>query len=368
MTDVHFMEVALIEARKGWGNVGANPMVGAVLVECGAIVARGHHAFFGGPHAEVNALTDLGRKPAEDAVLYVTLEPCSSTGKTGPCTRVIIESGIRKLVIGAIDPDQRHRGRGIELLREAGLEVTTGILEKACEDLNLIFNHVSKHKGPFLAGKTATTLDGKIATRTGNSQWITGEVARADVMQWRRYFPAIAVGAGTVIKDNPSLTSRIEGSVSCSKRLIFDRRLTTLSGLESLKVYNDEFKGNTIVVTLENVESLEQFEAHGIALWALPKDPVMFWNAFNIRCLEEGVFGVYIEGGPGLLNDMLVNQQLHYLFAYRAPKFLADSKAPSFVGGQEIAKIDAAYSLCQVYHAVLGDDQLTRGFINYPKQ
>ncbi|MDA0349055.1 MAG: bifunctional diaminohydroxyphosphoribosylaminopyrimidine deaminase/5-amino-6-(5-phosphoribosylamino)uracil reductase RibD [Verrucomicrobia bacterium] len=368
MTDSHFMEAALVEARKGWGNVGANPMVGAVIVEGEEIVSRGHHEFFGGPHAEVNALKNLERKPAEDAVMYVTLEPCSSTGKTGPCTSVILESGIQKIVIGAIDPDQRHRGRGVALIREAGLDVTTGILKEACEDLNLIFNHTATHEGPFLAGKTATTLDGKVATRTGNSKWITGENARTDVMLWRRYFPAIAVGAGTVLADNPSLTIRIGDVVSCSKRLIFDRRLTTLSGLRDLKVYNDEFKEKTIVVTHDDVEGSKELLAHGVSIWTLPKEANEFWKAFNTRCIQEKISGVYFEGGPGLLSDLLLNRQLHYLFAYRAPKFLGDAKAPSFVEGQEIAIMEAAYSLSQVQHALFGDDQLMRGFLKYPEE
>lgn len=366
MSGSQFMEAALVEARKGWGTVGANPMVGAVIVEGDEIVSRGHHAFSGGPHAEVNALKNLGRRPAEGAKMYVTLEPCSSTGKTGPCTKAILESGIQKVVIGAIDPDQRHRGSGIDLLREAGLDVTTGILMNACEDLNLIFNHTATNEGPFLAGKTATTLDGKVATRTGNSKWITGEIARADVMQWRRYFPAIAVGAGTVLADNPILTSRIGDIVSCSKRLVFDRRLRTLSGLKDLEVYNDEFKGKTIVVTYEDVEGTEEFLAYGISVWTLPMDASEFWNAFNARCIQEEVSGVYFEGGPGLMSDLLLNRQLHYLFAYRAPKFLGDSKAPSFVDGQEIATMDAAFSLGQVHHAQFGDDQLMRGFLKYP--
>jgi len=365
MTEVQFMEAALIEAKKGWGKVGANPMVGAVIVEGDKIVSRDYHKVFGGPHAEVNALNDLGRKPADEAVMYVTLEPCSSTGKTGPCTNVILESGIRKLVIGAIDPDHRHRGHGVDLLREAGLDVTTGILKEACEDLNLIFNHTATQEGPFIAGKTATTLDGKIATRTGDSKWITGEIARADVMQWRRYFPAIGVGAGTVLADNPSLTYRIGDVVSCSKRFIFDRNLTTLSGLSDLNIYNDEFKEKTVIVTHESIEGAEAFAAHGITVWALPTDIGAFWKTFNARCIEEDVSGVYIEGGPGLMGDLLSNRQLHYLFAYHAPKFIADSEAASFVGGQEIATMQNAFSLSHVQHALFGDDQLMRGFINY---
>ena len=151
MTNDDYMAIALDEAKKGWGLTGNNPMVGAVIVEDGQVVSRGYHARFGGPHAEVEALNNLGRKPANNAVMYVSLEPCSSTGKTGPCTQAIIESGIRQVVIGAIDPDERHQGRGVTLLKEAGIETEVGVLREACEDVNLIFNHQARMGQPFFA-------------------------------------------------------------------------------------------------------------------------------------------------------------------------------------------------------------------------
>jgi diaminohydroxyphosphoribosylaminopyrimidine deaminase / 5-amino-6-(5-phosphoribosylamino)uracil reductase len=361
-----YMSEALTEARKGWGKVYPNPMVGAVIVEDGTIVSRGYHAKAGGPHAEIEALKNLGRKPNDNATMYVTLEPCCTTGKTGPCTEAIKAAGIRKVCIGAIDPDQRHQGRGIDILRSAGVETVTGILKDECEDLNLIFNHVSTKGSPFLAGKTATTLDGKVATRTGNSQWITGALARSDVMRWRRYFPAIAVGSGTVLADDPSLTSRLEDSVDCGVRFVFDRKLRTRAALYDLQVYNDAFKEKTIVLTLRNAAGLSDFENKGIKIWKLDGDGLVFWESFKRRCMEASIHGVYFEGGPVLLNDLLAHNQLDYLFAYRAPKFLADSEAPAFISGQVIENMNAAFELNQVRHAIFGNDQLTRGFVKYP--
>ena len=368
MTDIEYMQVALDEARKGWGATHTNPMVGAIIVENGEMVSQGHHARFGGPHAEVEALANLGRAPAEGATLYVTLEPCSSTGKTSPCTEAIFQSGIKKVVIGTIDPDERHQGQGVDILKAAGVETSVGVLQEACDDLNLIFNHRAKTGEPFLAGKTATTLDGKVSTRSGSSQWITGEIARKDVMLWRRLFPAIAVGSGTAIADDPSLTSRMDGSVACGRRFIFDRRLRTHQEVDKLKVYTDDYRDQTVVVTVEDAEGISVFEDRGITVWQLPAGSRLFWQAFKDRCTREAVTGVYFEGGPGLLSDLLANNQMDYLFAYRAPKFLADNEAPAFLRGQEIKQMGNAYTLEKVEQAILGDDQLTRGFVNYTKQ
>lgn len=365
MTDFDYMEAALVEAQKGWGNVGTGALVGAVIVEDDQIVGRGHYEFFGGPHAEVNALRSLGRTPHADGTLYVTLEPCSSTGKTGPCTEAILDSGIRTVVIGAIDPDQRHQGRGVDILRNAGITVRTGVLADDSEDLNLIFNHRALNEGPFFAGKIATTLDGKIATRSGSSKWITGETARADVMKWRRYFPSIAVGAGTVMADNPGLTSRLEEDTVCPIRFIFDRQLKTLSGIKTYQVFNDAYKERTVLVCVEGNESIAAFENHGIQTWVLPANGVSFWKAFSERCIQFSVTAVYFEGGAGLLSDLITHQQLHYLFAYRAPKFLADREAKPFLDGQSIEDMNSAYLLSDVKHATFGDDQLMRGRIKY---
>ena len=298
--------------------------------------------------------------------MYVTLEPCCTTGQTEPCTKAILKSGLKKVVVGAIDPDERHRGRGIELLRENQVDVTTGVCEVDCEDLNLIFNQIAKTGSPLIAGKTATTLDGKVATRAGHSKWITGEIARRDVMWWRRLFPAIAVGAGTVMVDNPKLTSRSEVSEYCPQRFIFDRKLRTFARWQGYRVYSDDFQGRTTLVTVDGLHDLGELEAHGISIWVLPNEPAEFWGSFKKRCIEKNITGIYVEGGPGLMSNLLECRQLDYLFAYRAPKFLSDDASPAFVSGQEVSLMENSFGLTNVRHAILGKDQLTRGHLKYP--
>ncbi|WOO41751.1 bifunctional diaminohydroxyphosphoribosylaminopyrimidine deaminase/5-amino-6-(5-phosphoribosylamino)uracil reductase RibD [Rubellicoccus peritrichatus] len=361
------MTRALELARRGWGDTHPNPMVGAVVVEHGEIVAEGWHQTAGQDHAEIAAIKALGREPGEDATLYVTLEPCSTSGRTGACTDAIIKHGFKHVVIGAIDPNPNHAGHGIKVLEAAGIEVTTGVLEEACSDLNLIFNHWIVKRTPFIAGKIATTIDGKVATRTGHSKWITGETARADVHRWRRLFPAIACGNATALADDPAMTARIKGEdIWCPRRFIFDRGLDTLRN-PKLQVFTDAFREKTTLVTSieQSNAALERAESLGIEIWALPTDTrAWFFDAFLKRCASIGITGVYVEGGANILSSMLDNQILDYLFAYRAPKLLADIKAPPCFIGQNIETMNSAFSLKNVKHATLEDDQLMRGFIS----
>src|SRR5438105_4122151 len=184
MSDAQYMRQALALARRGYGTTSPNPMVGAVLVKNGKIIGRGWHRRAGEPHAEIEALQDSERRGhgAKGATLYVTLEPCSTHGRTPPCTDAIVKADLRKVVVGAIDPNPRHRGKGIQILKKAGIALSTGILANECEHLNEAFNHWIVHRTPFVLVKAAMTLDGKIATVGGESKWITGEEARAHAM------------------------------------------------------------------------------------------------------------------------------------------------------------------------------------------
>src|SRR5579884_4137554 len=267
-----FMWRALELARRAWGATHPNPMVGAVIVEDGKAVAEGYHEQDGAPHAERVALQALGRKPKPGAILYVTLEPCSTPGRTGACTEAIIAAGLKHVVAGAADPNPAHAGRGFELLRAAGVEVTTGVLEQECADLNMIFNHWITRGTPFFAAKSAVTLDGRIACRTGDSKWITGEQARSDVMRWRRLFPAIAVGAGTVMKDNPRLTARTGSGEWCPIRFVFDGLLRTVLDRVQPQVYRDEFRERTVVVTTPHSGAgyARKLRAAGVQVWVMP--------------------------------------------------------------------------------------------------
>jgi diaminohydroxyphosphoribosylaminopyrimidine deaminase/5-amino-6-(5-phosphoribosylamino)uracil reductase len=368
------MERAIAEGRQAMGRTHPNPAVGAVIQHRGAIVATGFTRPPGGDHAEVVALkafAEAGLRPDASTVLAVTMEPCSTCGRTGPCTEAIKASGIRRVVIGAIDPNPAHSGRGIDILLNAGIHVDTGIMERECRDLNLIFNWRMGGGGPFVAAKIATTLDGRIATRGGLSKWITGSEARADVHQWRRYFPAIGVGGGTVLTDNPSLTARLPGEPEwCPVRFVFDRNLVSFNE-EPARVYTDEWKDRTIVVTdRAHRDRIRQLEGEtGLCFWEL-EDSIeeAGFREFLGRCEEAGLGGVYLEGGAHLLSSFIRYRKIHYLFCYRSPKLLADGSGLAPFFGQEPVSMKSTIRLTEVRHAVFGDDQLMRGFVAYPGQ
>ena len=364
------MQRALELARKGWGTTHPNPMVGAVIVEDGAIVAEGFHAQDGGPHAERVALAALGRPPKSGATLYVTLEPCSTHGRTGACTEAIIEAKFSRVVVGATDLSPEHGGRGFTVLRDAGVEVLTGVLERECVDLNLIYNHWVVRRSPLIAVKSALTLDGKIATRAGESKWITGEAARADVMTWRRLFPSIAVGAATVIRDNPKLTSRRAGEEEwCPTRFVFDGLLRTVSERTLPQLYTDRYHEQTIVVTTPHggLGYMRKLRDLGVQVWCLPSPSQRVQIAdFRQKCIEEKIVGVYLEGGTLLVAECLQERHIDYLFIYRAPILLADDKAKAGYLGLRSEKLEQGVRLADVHHATFGDDQLMRGRVVYP--
>lgn len=370
--DEKFMRQALDLAKRAWGQTAPNPMVGCVIVERGKVVAEGFHEKDGEPHAERNALQALGKRTAKTATLYVTLEPCSTAGRTGACCEAIIAAKIKRVVIGALDPNPEHAGGAVPVLEAAGIEVTVGVLANACSDLNLIFNHWIRAGQPLIAAKTATTLDGSIATRNGHSQWITNEASRADVHRWRRLFPAIAVGAMTVKEDNPKLTSRMEGVDEwCPVRFVFDGLLRTVVDRDPPKVYDDEFKHRTIVVTTPHggLGYVRKLEAAGIQVWVIPSDSQRVpFKDFKHRCAAEGISGVYVEGGASLIGNLLRDRDLDYLFNYRAPVLFADQRARQGLVGLRTEKISDAVSLANVHHASFDDDQLIRGHVVYPER
>lgn len=363
------MRRALELARGVWGTTHPNPMVGAVIVEDGRIVAEGATAPDGGPHAERLALLARGKAPRPDATMYVTLEPCSTEGRTGACTDAIIASGIKRVVVGAKDPNPTHAGRGFEVLRAAGVEVVSGVLADACTDLNLIFNHWITENRPLIAAKAAVTLDGKIAARTGESRWITNEQSRADVHRWRRLFPGIAVGAMTVMRDNPRLTARQDGVEWCPWRFVFDGLLRTVVDQNLPRVYTDGFHERTIVVTTPHggLGYVRKLQDLGVKVWVInsPTQRVAFAD-FRQRCAAERISGVYFEGGAQLVSEILRSRQLDYLFVYRAPVLFADDKGRSIFSGLRPERLDQAVRLADVRHETFGDDELMRGRVVYP--
>lgn len=364
------MRRALAQARSVWGATHPNPMVGAVIVEDGQVVAEGATAPDGGPHAERLALLNRGKTPRPGATLYVTLEPCCTHGRTGACTDAIIASGIKRVVVGATDPNPAHAGRGYEVLRAAGIEVITGVLERECSDLNLIFNHWITAGGPLIAAKAAATLDGKIACRTGESKWITTEASRADVHRWRRLFPGIAVGAMTILKDNPRLTARRAGEEEwCPWRFVFDGLLRTVVDKNLPAVFTDAFRERTIVVTTPHggLGYVRKLREMGIQVWIFESatQRVPFAD-FRRKCAEERIAGVYVEGGAHLISEFLRAKQLDYLFAYHAPVLFGDDKAKTIFSGLRPERLDQAVRLADVRHEVFDGDILMRGRVAYP--
>jgi diaminohydroxyphosphoribosylaminopyrimidine deaminase/5-amino-6-(5-phosphoribosylamino)uracil reductase len=367
-----FLRRALGLARGVWGTTHPNPMVGALIVEDGHVVAEGATAPDGGPHAERLALLARGKPPRPGATLYVTMEPCSTHGRTGACTDAIIASGIKRVVVGATDPNPAHAGKGFAVMRAAGIEVIEGVLGQECTDLNLIFNHWITTGGPLLAAKAASTLDGKIACRTGESRWISNEASRADVHRWRRLFPAIAVGAMTVLKDNPRLTARQAGVPEwCPWRFVFDGLLRTVVDKSLPAVFTDEFRERTIVVTTPHggLGYVRKLRDLGIQVWLLesPTQRVSFAD-FRKKCTEERIAGVYFEGGSQLVSELVRAKQLDYLFNYRAPVLFADDKAKSVFSGLRPERVDQGVRLADVRHETFGEDALLRGRVVYPEK
>ncbi|MEM7671835.1 MAG: bifunctional diaminohydroxyphosphoribosylaminopyrimidine deaminase/5-amino-6-(5-phosphoribosylamino)uracil reductase RibD [Verrucomicrobiota bacterium] len=366
-----WMHRAIALARRGWGDTHPNPVVGALIIEGDSVVAEGYHAKAGQLHAERAAFRDLGRKPKPGSIMVVTLEPCSTYGRTPPCVDAIIENEIETLIVGATDPNPEHRGKGLEILRERGVNVISGIEAETCEGLNLIFNHHIENAGEsFFAAKVATTLDGKIATKKGQSQWITGPEARANVAGWRRYFPAILVGAGTILKDDPSLTSRIDGKDPwCPKRLVIDTK-GELGNADGMQVFSDAFCKQTAVLTSVAFEAkasyLRQFRDLGgkvIAAPVLPGSTHVDWRALSRWCAAEGLYGVYIEPGAGLMKTLIDQGALQYIFQYIAPKIMADNDAYAAYSGMNAETMSDVLTLKDVKIETFGQDVLLRGSV-----
>ncbi len=364
-----FMRRAISLALLAAGDTHPNPLVGALIVENGKIVAEGFHARAGEPHAEIAALRALGRAPVPDATLYVTLEPCSTCGRTGACTDAILRAGIRRVIVGAVDPNPAHAGRGLEILKNAGVEIIAGISAGECTDINLIFNRWILKKSPLLALKTATTLDGKIATAAGESQWITGNAAREDVMRRRRYFPAIATSSGTVLADNPRLTARVAGEPEfCPTRFVFDRRLR-LAEHPALNVFSDNFSEKTVIVTTAgNGDAARRdrknlLQDRGVKIWEIEKSGAAFFGEFKARCADAGICGIWCEGGGAFLGALLNSGYADYFFQYVAPTIAGDAGWLPAIAGKEKKSLGEAVRLSDVRREFFGDDILIRGKI-----
>lgn len=361
MAEEQFMKRAIELAKQGAGWTAPNPLVGAVVVKNGRIIGEGYHRKYGELHAERNALAACTEDPA-GATLYVTLEPCCHYGKTPPCTEIIIEKKIAKVVIGSRDPNPKVAGKGARILREHGIEVVEDYMREACDALNPVFFHYITTKTPYVVLKFAMTLDGKIATRTGASKWITGEAARNHVHQLRGRYAGILAGIGTVLADDPMLNCRIDGAHQ-PLRIILDSHLRIPMGsrlVRSAKEYPLLIVCNESIRDREEGASrIQKLEEAGAKVWTLPeKNGHPDLNVLMQRLGEEKIDSVLIEGG-GTVNEAALKAHIvHHVYAYIAPKIFGGEVAKTPVEGSGIRLPQECANLRLAKITVLLNDML----------
>ncbi|MGE4284780.1 MAG: bifunctional diaminohydroxyphosphoribosylaminopyrimidine deaminase/5-amino-6-(5-phosphoribosylamino)uracil reductase RibD [Clostridia bacterium] len=357
-----FMKRALELARKGWGKTNPNPLVGAVIVKDGDIVGEGAHEKLGSYHAEVNALHAAGDK-AKDAEVYVTLEPCSHYGRTPPCAKTLIDAGVSKVIVAMKDPNPKVSGTGISMLKEAGIEVAIGVMEKEAKELNEIFIKYITQKLPFVIMKYAMTLDGKIAAYTGDSKWITGSNARSYVHEIRDRAAAIMVGVNTVKADNPYLTARIEGKkTSDPVRIIIDSKGTI--PLDS-NVLNMESEAHTIIATTELMPHAKEEQL--IHKGAKVIRTTARGSRVGLRELMSQLYhleidSILLEGGGTLNASALEAGIVDKALVFIAPKIIGGSEAPGPIGGKGVEKMENAWEIYNANIRQFDQDILVEGY------
>ena len=325
-----YMRRAIELAKRGLGTTAPNPLVGAVIVKDGRIIGEGYHAHCGGLHAERNAFANCTEDPA-GADLYVTLEPCCHHGRTPPCTDIILEQGIRRVFIGSRDPNPKVSGKGAALLRQHGLEITEDFLQEECDALNPVFFHYMTKKMPYVAIKYAMTADGKLATVTGASQWITGETARAHVHQLRHQYQGILAGIGTVLADDPLLNCRLPDGKD-PVRIICDSHLRL--PLES-RICQTAQKIRTIVAYTEaSAEKIDALKETGVHLWQMPnKNGHVALRPLLKKLAEAEISSILAEGGGEIHASLLEEHLAQKAYIYLAPKIFGGKNAGTPVGG-----------------------------------
>ena len=354
MNDVGYMDHALQLAKNGCGWVNPNPMVGAVIVKDDRIIGQGYHSKYGGYHAERNALISCESSPL-DATMYVTLEPCCHTGKTPPCTDAIIQSGIRRVVIGSFDPNLHVSGKGIGILQSQGIEVTVDILKNECDAINESYFHYIQTGIPYVIMKYAMTLDGKIATRAGKSQWITGSAARQRVHEDRHRYSAIMVGVATVLTDDPMLTCRLENTRN-PLRIVCDTNLRT--PLQARIVASTHTADTLIATAITDTNRHQPYLDAGCEIMVLPqKDNHIDLNSLMQKLGEKQIDSILLEGGGTLNWSAIQHGIVNKVKAYIAPK-LFGGKGKSPVTGLGVEHPEGAFLLSKPVITRVGEDIL----------
>lgn len=364
MINPEYMEEAISLASLAKGFTSPNPCVGAVVVKDGRVVGKGYHTAAGKPHAEVEAINDA-KDDARGATIYVTLEPCNHFGKTPPCTRKILEAGITTVVVGCKDPNPFVSGGGIDFLRQNGIEVVTGVMEDEAQTLIEDFIwYIQNDKKPFVTLKCASTMDGAIATSTGDSQWITSRTARQHGHMLRHQADAILVGSGTLHADDPSLTARIEGcQTKDPARIILDTHLTIS---ESAKVLTLDSQAPTIIVTGPDAapDKKNRILEKGATIIEVPlKDQRLDLNELMINLGEMSVVNLLIEGGGTIAGSALAAGIVNKIMYFIAPKILGGNDGVPVFKGSGPRMIKDAFELKKTDLIRLGNDFLIQGYL-----
>lgn len=353
MNDEHFMNLALNLARSVKGQTYPNPPVGAVVVKDGTIYGIGAHLKNGEPHAEVYAL-EMAAENAKGATIYVTLEPCSHAGKTPSCAQLIIDCKIARVVIAHEDPNEKVAGKGIEMLHKAGITVNVGIMQQEAAETNDVFFHYIQTKRPYVTMKTGVSLDGKIATASGESKWITGEAARQDVHAYRHRYDAILVGVNTVLIDNPQLTTRLLHGGKNPTRIILDTHLRT--PLDANVV--TDCVTRTIIVVGNTVpqEKIQLYTAHDLVEVVQLKTATIIIEDVLDLLGEREIASLFVEGGATINDSFLRSGMINEFILYVAPKLIGGAKAPTPIGGEGIHVLSEALQLEISSVEKIGDD------------
>ncbi len=355
MTNEELMRRAITLAKQGSGFVDPNPLVGAVIARNGAILGEGYHAAYGQPHAERNALAACTESPA-GADLFVTLEPCCHTGKQPPCTEAIIAAGIARVFVGSDDPNPLVSGKGIAQLEQAGITVVRGFLKEECDRLNRIFFHYITKRTPYVILKAAMTADGKTATRTGQSRWITGETARRHVHETRKRCAAVMVGIGTVLADDPSLNCRIEDPsqpvrIVCDSNLQLPLDCTLVKTAKEIPVW--------VACCHADKRRAAVLEEAGVRILEMPEKDGSVDLTVLMRFLgKEGIDSVLLEGGAALHEAALRAKIVQRVQVYIAPKIFGGISAKTAVGGLGVSQVEDAYKLTRPEITRYGEDVL----------
>lgn len=359
--DEKYMLRAIELAKKGIGWVNPNPLVGAVIVKNDEIISEGYHRKYGEFHAERDAISKCSQS-MKGSTIYVTLEPCCHHGKQPPCTQAIIDAGVSKVVVGSMDPNPLVGGKGIQILKDNGIEVEFGLCKEECEALNPVFFHYIKNKRPYVILKCAQTLDGKIATHKGLSKWITGEEAREQVHKDRHKYSAIMVGVGTVLADDPMLNCRSKDIENPNHpiRIVCDSKLRT--PLESKLVQSAKEIPLIIATCNRNVNLISEYEKLGCTILQVSeKDGKTDLNELMDKLGERGIDSIILEGGATLNAQALSSGIVNYVQIYIAPKIFGGEAAKGAIAGKGVDTPAEAYYIRNKKISEIGDDFLIEG-------